>query len=103
MESYPNSNSLNLFIYPKRRGKMQTLISKLASEISAIGPRMEKSLMLFWCCWDLWDSADNNGFGEQPLSKIATLALNDSSSINAYPSLLGLKVKNFIHYMAQCY
>ncbi|XP_059442926.1 probable inactive purple acid phosphatase 27 [Corylus avellana] len=40
-------------------------------------------------------SADNNGSGEQPLSKIAihkaTRALNDSSSITAYPSLLGLK------------
>jgi hypothetical protein len=48
-------------------------------------------------------SADNNGSGEQPLSKIAihkaTRALNDDSSITAYPSLLGLKVTNFIHYM----
>jgi hypothetical protein len=80
----------------------------LASEISAIGPRMEKSLMLFVLLGLVGFglglvSADNDGFGEQPLSKIAihkaTLALNDSSSINAHPSLLGLKVKNFIHYM----
>jgi len=105
MESYPNSNSLWIYLYTQNEEENYKLenLMVLASEISAIGPRMEKSLMLFWCCWDLWDSADNNGFGEQPLSKIATLALNDSSSINAYPSLLGLKVKNFIHYMAQCY
>lgn len=80
----------------------------MASEISAIGPRMEKSLMLLVFLGFVGFglglvSDDNNGLGEQPLSKIAihkaTLALNDSSSIKAYPSLLGSKVKKFIHYM----
>lgn len=61
---------------------------------------MEKSLLLLVLLSLLGLAlAHTNGFGEQPLSKIAihrtTLALNNNASVIVSPSLVGLKVQFF--------
>ena len=65
---------------------------------------MEKTLLLLVLLGFLGLAlAHIDGFGEQPLSKIeihkTTLALSNSASIKAHPSVLGVKVQFFSYTM----